>query len=452
MDYWSTIALVGVLVLVNAIFAGSEIALISMGEAQVRQAERDGGARGEALVRLARNPNRFLATIQIGITMAGFLASATAAVSLAEPLVPMLSFLGAAAGPAAIALVTLVLTFVTLVFGELAPKRLAMQYTRRWSLLVARPLDALAGVTRPVVWLLGRATDLTVRIFGGDPGAGREQLGPEELRELVAGHRGLNREQRTIITGALDIQERIVREVFVHRGGVVTLDADMPLTAARDALAASGKSRAPVVTSGSLDDVVGVVHLRDLLFDHGVVADVVRPPLLLPDTLRIADALRRFKAERQVFALVVGERGAVEGIVTLEDLLEELVGEIYDETDSEVPAVRPQADGSLRLPGRFPVHDLASVGVELSDPPRGDYATVAGLVLAVLGRIPERPGDRVRLADWTIEVVGVGRRAITAVRLTPHRRPRPARPNRRPSSVDHGPDVASGDPLTTSSP
>jgi putative hemolysin len=209
--YWGTLVLVGVLVVLNALFAGSEIALISLREGQLRQLERREGAAASTLVRLARDPNRFLATIQVGITLAGFLASATAAVALAKPVAPLFGFLGAAAEPAAVAVITLLLTFLTLVFGELAPKRLAMQYALRWALVVARPLDFLSRVSRPLVWLLGRTTNGVVRVFGGNPEAGSEQLSPEELRDLVVGHRGLNAEQRTIITGALEIHERLLR-------------------------------------------------------------------------------------------------------------------------------------------------------------------------------------------------------------------------------------------------
>jgi putative hemolysin len=414
--YWFNILLVGVLVVFNAVFAGSEIALISLREGQLRQLERRGGAGARTLVRLARDPNRFLATIQIGITLAGFLASATAAVALAEPLAPVFGFLGGAAEPVAIAVVTLILTFVTLVFGELAPKRLGMQYALRWAQIVARPLDLLSRISRPAVWALGKTTDLTVRIFGGDPHAATEQLSPEELKDLVVGHRGLNPEQRTIITGALEIHERILREVLVPRRAVVTLPVGMPIAKARVALAGSGHSRAPVVR-GHLDDVVGVVNLRDLLDDQRSLVEVARPAVVFPDTVRVSDALRRFKEDREQFALVANEHGAIDGMVTLEDLLEEIVGEIYDETDRDVMAVRTEPDGALLLPGTFPVHDLPDLGVEISDRPDGDYATIAGLVLAALGRIPQKPGDRVEFADWTIEVTGTAHNAITAVRL-----------------------------------
>jgi magnesium and cobalt exporter, CNNM family len=418
--YWWNIVLVGVLVVLNALFAGSEIALISLREGQLRSLERRGTAACRTLVRLARDPNRFLATIQIGITLAGFLASAAAAVSLAEPVAPLFSFLGSAREAVAIALITLILTFFTLVFGELAPKRLAMQNAERWALTVARPLDFLSRLSRPAVWVLGKTTDLIVRVFGGDPKASSEQLSPEELRDLVIGHRGLNAEQRTIITGALEIHERILREVLVPRRNVFTIRADVPTPEARNALASSGHTRAPIVRDGHLDDVIGVVTLRDLLDDSRPLSEVARPPVVFPDSVRVSDALRRFKDEREQFALIANEHGAIDGIVTLEDLLEEIVGEIYDETDRDIMAVQTRPDGALQLPGTFPIHDLVDLGVEITDRPEGDYATIAGLVLTALGRIPTQPGDRVVLAEWTIEVTAVAHHAITEVRLRHH--------------------------------
>src|SRR5690606_15903208 len=308
------------------IFAGSEMSLVSLREGQLRRLEKL-GSTGRLVVRLARDPNRFLATVQIGITLAGFLASATAAVSLAQPLVPALGFLGGAAQPVAIVSVTVVLTFLTLVLGELAPKRVAMQHAERWAMLVARPLAALAAISKPAVWLLGAASDVVVRIFGGDPSKHREEITPAEIRDLVSTHQGFTAEQRMIISGAVEITERVLREVLVPRPAVVTLDVDTPAAQARLQLAASGHSRAPVVRNGNLDETVGIVALRDLMRDDVDIAKVARPPYMFPDSLRVADALRRFKADREQFALVVDEHGAVDGIVTLEDLVEEIVGE-----------------------------------------------------------------------------------------------------------------------------
>ncbi|HYO02361.1 MAG TPA: hemolysin family protein [Mycobacterium sp.] len=416
--YWPQVALVVSLIVVNGLLAGSEAAYISLREGQLREFERRAKGRERVVVRLAREPNRFLATIQLGITLAGFLASATAAVTLAEPVVAGLSFLGDAAEIVGITVVTMLVAIFTLVVGELAPKRLAMQHARRWAVVVAMPLEVLSVIARPVVWFLGKATDVVVRLLGGDPSAGREELTVEELRHLITGHRGLSAEQRTIITGALEIHERRLREVIVPRPAVRRLDASLPLEQARVDLAASGHIRAPVVASGDLDDVLGVVHLRDLLGSSGTVTDVMHPVLRLPDSLRVSSALSRFMAEHEHFAMVIDERGGVAGIVTLEDLLEEIVGEIYDEADRDIWSVKTMPDGSLLLPGTFPIHDLPDIGVDLESVPKGDFTTVAGLVVAALGRIPTGPGDRVGLPECTIDVTSVSRHAITGVRLS----------------------------------
>ncbi|AGL20143.1 hypothetical protein L083_6633 [Actinoplanes sp. N902-109] len=411
------IVLVLVLVLVNAAFSGSEMALVSLRDSQVHRLER-GSRAGRVLGRLTRDPNRFLATIQIGITLAGFLASAAAAVSLSEPLVAPLGFLGAAARPAAILLVTMALTFVTLVLGELAPKRIAMQRTEGWALVVARPLDLLSAVSRPAVWLLSRATNGVVRLAGGDPRAQREEVSTEEIRAMVAAQQDFSAEQRTIISGAFEIADRILREILVPRRDVLTLAMGLPARQALRQLIAGGHSRAPVVGPAGLDDVIGVVHLRDLVDAAGPVDAAARPGLFLPETLRVSDAIRQMRQERQQLALLVDERGAIEGIVTMEDLVEEIVGEIYDETDRDGQAVVTEPDGALLLPGAFPVHDLPGIGFhESNGHEEGDYTTIAGKVLASLGHIPTAPGEVVALPEFTAEVVEVTGRAITSVRL-----------------------------------
>jgi len=420
--YWLQVALVLVLVLINAVFAGSEMALVSLRESQIRRLER-ASRGGRVLARLARDPNRFLATIQIGITLAGFLASAAAAVSLAGPLIGPLGFLGSAAEPVAIVLVTVVLSFLTLVLGELAPKRIAMQRAEGWALLVARPLDALSTVSRPVVWLLGRSTNLVVRLTGADPNAAREEVSTEELRDMVASQRSISPDQRMIISGAFEVAERILREILVPRRDVFTLSATLPAGQALRQLGASGQTRAPVVGPLGLDDVTGIVHLRDLLDGTGTVADHAHTPLFMPETLRVTDAIRQMRQQRQQFALVVNERGAIDGIVTMEDLVEEIVGEIYDETDRDVQAVVRETDGGMLLAGGFPIHDLPDIGVDLDehDDDDGDYTTVAGLVLARLGHIPTAPGETVTLSGYTAEVVEITGRAITRIRLRPSR-------------------------------
>ncbi|NUR71051.1 MAG: HlyC/CorC family transporter [Hamadaea sp.] len=416
--YGTQVVLVLILVLVNGALSGSEMALISLRESQIQRLERSSRG-GRVLARLSRDPNRFLATIQIGITLAGFLASAAAAVSLAKPLVEPLSFLGTAAEPASIVIVTIVLTFVTLVLGELAPKRIAMQRAESWALIAARPLDWMAVASRPVVWLLGKSTDLIVALTGGDPRAAREEISAEEIRELVVAQRGFTPQQREIISGAFEITERMVREILVPRRDVTTLPVGMSVDEALARLAESGHTRAPVVGPEGLDDVFGVVHLRDLLGGDRTQTAVerVRPAVLMPETLSVSDAMRQLRQQREQFALIVDERGAIDGIITMEDLVEEVVGEIYDETDRDIQEVVTEADGVLLVPGAFPIHDLPDLGIDVERLGDIDYTTVAGLVLDRLGRIPDKPGDVVKAPGFTAEVVEVTGRAITKVRL-----------------------------------
>jgi putative hemolysin len=410
---WAEIGLVLLLVVINAAFAGSEVALISLREGQLRRLERE-GERGRLVARLARDPNQFLSTIQIGITLAGFLASAAAAVSLAEPLVPLLGFLGRAARPAAVVLVTMVLTYLTLVVGELAPKRIALQRPERWARRAARPLAVVSTLTRPAVWLLSKSTNVLVRLAGADPRRQREEVTEEEVRDMIATGSVFRPEQRRILSEAIEIGERRLRDVLVPRRDVVAVPADASVAEAIGMLVGTTHGRAPVYR-GDLDDVIGLVTLQDLVGAEGPVAGRVRPVVALPESMTVLDALRRLQAEREQLAIVLNEYGGTEGIVTVEDLLEELVGEIYDEFDPDSYGIHRQPDGSLILPGSFPVHDLADLGITLPD---GDYATLAGLVLDRMGRIPGK-GETVEVDGWRLEVLDVDHNAIIQVRLVP---------------------------------
>lgn len=414
-ELWIQIGLVVVLVIINAAFAGTEMALVSLREGQLQRLERRSGA-GAVLAGLARQPNQFLATIQIGITLAGFLASAAAAVSLAEPLEEPLGFLGGAAGPASVIVVTLGLAYVTLVFGELAPKRVAMQKPERWGLVMARPLALLSKLTRPVVWMLSHTTDMAVRVMGGDPDMQREEVTEEELRDMVSVQATFTPEQRQIIDGAFEIAERTLDKILVPRRDVFVIDAQWSCVDALMRLAESGHSRAPVADGATLDHVTGVVHLRQLLgTDEALVSSVAVEIPVFPDSAKALVVLREMQSSRTQMALVVDEHAGAAGIVTVEDLVEELVGEIYDETDPDLATVVYEADGTIVLPGRFPMHDLADIGVKL---PEGDYATVAGLLLELLGHIPVS-GDHTTIDGWQLEVRAMSGSAVAEISLTP---------------------------------
>ncbi len=412
-DLWVNLVIVAVLVGVNAVLAGTEMAFVSLREGQLRGLSST-GRRGERVVRLARDPNRYLGAVQLGITLVGFLASATAAVSISEPVADLFGGSGRFATAAAVALVTVVLTLVTLVLGELVPKRLAMQRAERWSLTMARPISAFITVTRPVIVGLSRLTDVLVRAAGGDPGRHRVEVTQEEIVDLVEAQSTLTPVQRRIMAGAIEIADRPLRRVLVPRNRVVTVDASQSVAEVRDRLREAGHSRAPVVR-GTLDDPAGQIHLRDLFDEGGVVGDRASPLPAFPQTLSVLEALRRLQADRCQLAAVIDEHGGTAGIVTVEDLVEELVGEIYDETDPDLLAVRHDEHGALLLPGSFPVHDLGDLGLDV---PEGDYATIAGVVLDRLGHVPE-VGERVVVEGIEIEVVDMDRRSIVTVRCTP---------------------------------
>jgi putative hemolysin len=410
---WVEIALVAVLILVNAALSGSEIALVTLRDSQVHRLAAE-SERGKRLAALLEDPNRFLSTIQIGITLAGMLASATAAVSLASSLAGPLSGLGDAAEPVAVVIVTFGLSYLTLVFGELAPKRMAMQRTQEWALRAAGPITIGGAVVRPLVWLLARSTEAIVRLVGLDPHAAREEVSEEEIRDIIASQESIPEQQRSIIEGALELDERRLWQVLVPRTDVVFVTANQDAASARDRLIEAGLSRAPVI-GATEDDVVGFVHLRQLVAGVGDVADYVRPALVLPDSVGVLQALGRMQQQRGQLALVVDEFGSVSGIVTLEDLLEEIVGEIYDEFDLDTAHVVRRPDGEIELAGSFPAHDLSDLGVDLE---AGRHATIAGIMLEEVGEFPP-VGRSVTVGDWQLTALEVTPRAILRVKLTP---------------------------------
>jgi putative hemolysin len=409
------LALIAVLIALNALFAGAELALITLNRAQLERMRRAGG-RAAVAARLAEDPTRFLATIQIGITFAGFLASAIAAVSLAKPLVPTFENLfGDAAQPVAVFLITLALAFATLVLGELAPKRIAMQRAERWASFASGPLWLLSQVARPAVWLLSFATNLIVRLTGSDPNADLEPMTADEIRDVISSSAALGATQRRVISGALESSELTVRDVLVPRMETVAIPVEATVAEAIARLQQARHTRAPVYRD-DLDHVVGTVHILDLVHSDGLVGDHVREMPVFPEFVGVLDALRQMQTQRVQMAMVSDERGGIDGMVTVEDLVEEVVGEIFDEFDPKVAAVRYQTDGSLVLEGSFPLHDLNELGVELDI--EGPFTTVGGFLMERLGRVPEI-GATVREREWSFEVTEMRGVAVRTVRVLP---------------------------------
>jgi putative hemolysin len=415
---WLNVGLVLAFVLVGGLFAGTEIALVSLRDSQIDQLARR-GRRGARVAKMARNPNRFLAAVQIGVTVAGFFSAAYGASTLAEDLAPTLERIGLSATAAeslSVAALTLVIAYLSLVLGELVPKRFALQRSAGVSLAVAPTLDRFATVMRPVIWLLSVSTNAVVRLLGGNPSARSEEMSEEELRDLVAGHESLEDDERRILHDVFDAGDRTVAEVMRPRGDVTFVAASMPVATARNLVRDSPYSRYPV-TGEDFDDVLGFLHVRDLLEPptNLHVRDLVREIRHVPATARVLPTLSSMRSQRQHIAIVVDEYGGTDGIVTLEDLIEELIGEITDEFDT-APAPRGTPGDAVSIEGGTTIDEFAELtGIELPD---GSYETVAGYVLSRLGRLG-RDGDTVDLGNTTLVVDEATDRRIRRIRVVP---------------------------------
>ena len=387
------LATVAGLILLGALFVAAEIALISLRESQVRQLSSR-GKRGARLSSLASNPSRFLAAVQVGVTVCGFLSAALGAERLGVYVIPQLVDLGLsddAANVTSLIGVTLIIAYFSLVFGELVPKRLALFRTEEISLWAAGPIDFTAKLFRPVIWLLSKSTDMVVRLFGIDPKEQRSQMSEEELLDLVTGHAALTAEERDIVEEVFNASERQVHEVMVPRTEVDFMDASLTVGKAIALAVDRAHSRYPVVR-GSTDEVIGFIHVRDLLDTTlvsagGKIQELVRNIMFLPGTKGVLPALTEMRNQRQHLAIVLDEYGGTDGIVTLEDLVECLIGDIKDEYDTDEGEVSIESrTGDFEVDGLISIDDLREdTGIEI---PEGPYETASGFVMHFLGRIP----------------------------------------------------------------
>ncbi|WP_434967171.1 hemolysin family protein [Janibacter indicus] len=417
--------LVLLFVLVGGVFAATEMAIVTLREGQVRALEA-GGERGRRLADLVRNPNQFLSAVQIGVTVAGFFSSAYGGSTIAPDLVPGLIAIGipeGAAGTVALVAMTLLIAYLSLVLGELVPKRLAMQRNLAFTRVLGPPLGVFAMLVRPVIWLLSVSTNAVMRLVGGSTSAEEEEMTPEEIRDLIEGHQGLHPYPRRILTDVFRAGDRALARVLRPRTDIEFLAGDLSVEEATAQVVHSSHSRFPV-TGRDVDDVTGFVHIRDLMRADPAsrattqVSDLARPILALPDSLDVLPALARLRSDKQSLALVVDEYGGTAGMVTMEDLVEEVVGEIYDEYDTGTDpedATRHRGEAVV-VDGSLNVEELSElIGTDLSGE---DVDTAGGLVMARLGRVA-RVGDVVEVAGHHLEVIGVDGRRVARLRMTP---------------------------------
>jgi putative hemolysin len=414
-----------ILLLGNGFFSGSEIAIISSRRSRIERLA-DQGSRAAARVReLQDHMDQFLATVQIGVTVCGTLAGVLGGVLAARYLEPVLSggTLARVLPPALIASVAvgLGIVYVELILGELVPKALALRYTERIALLVSAPFRLMFQWSRWLVEFLAASTRLVLRLFGVREIGPRTFVSEEEIKHLVKQGRQqgvLDQTEMEIIHSVFEFTDMPVRKVMVPRPKVFALDADTPPGEVGSLIVESGFSRIPAY-EGSLDNVVGVVYVKDALRllekrQPVVIRKILHPVHLVPETKKVGELLKELQKRRSHLALVIDEHGSLSGLVTLEDLIEQIVGEIQDEYDWEERPVERLRDGSMVVEGTVPASELRQGhAIPL---PEGEFATVAGFMLAELGRVP-KGGEVVQVSGWRFTVVDVEKNRISKVKI-----------------------------------
>ncbi len=415
------------LILVNGIFSGAEIAVVAMRRSRVRELAESGSRVGKALEALRHDPERFLSTVQIGITVVGAAAAAIGGATFAEDLEPFVArvpYLAPYAEGLALVLVVLLVSFFSIVLGELVPKSLALRTSEGYATLIARPLLWLSGVVRPAGWLLTKSSNAFLRLFGDRTTFTEAKLSIEELRTLVDEARAggsVSQEAGAIATRALESADLTAADVMIHRRFVEALPLDASGEQVREVFERSGHQRYPVY-EGSLDNVVGYVSWRDVLArlwggQPIELAGMIRPCHFTPETVPALRLIQELRVRRIHLSVAVDEHGGMDGIVTMEDLLEELVGDIVSERTSASQPLLREPDGSFLVQALAPIRDVnRELGTSLEEPE--DMTTLGGLCLHLArGRIP-RIGERFVSGDGTsIEVVDASPRRIRAVRL-----------------------------------
>ena len=415
---------VGVLIALNAFFVAAEYGLVTARRTRIIELQHQGNRRARDVLRITGDPPRFIAAMQLGVTLTSLGIGALGEATLSHEFDKWM------ATALAIVLAYAILSFFHVVFGELVPKGAALGHSERTALWVSAPVRAFITVFRPAIWLLDASSEAILRAFGLEPpGAEREVHSEAELRMLVSRSTRegeIDESERELIDKVFVFGDKEAADVMVARPDVVAVSVDMPPEEALATVLDSPYTRYPVFRE-SLDDIVGVLHVRDLftaIYERGIgsvrLEELLRPVYVVPETKDLASLLSEFRRTSNHFAVVVDEYGAMDGIVTLEDLLEEIVGEIEDEFDVPEEQIEQVDEDSYRVDGKFPIEEFNSrFGTDIPDE---DFHTVAGFVFGQLGRAPE-PGDDVSYDGVRFDVLEVEGNRIERIGVTFVERP-----------------------------
>jgi putative hemolysin len=407
------VGVIALLVILNALFVAAEIALVTLRRSRIQQLMEEGNEGARRVHRLVSQPGRFLAVIQLGVTFVGFLAAAFAGASLVGTLQEALAgapIIGDYAALVSLLAVTLVISLVTIIFGELVPKTVALAHAERFALAFARPVDWIGRIFAPLVWFLTTTTSAVTRLLGVSE-AQQDRLTAGELMILVerGGEQGvIEAEEKQMIGAVLELGEQRVHGVMVPRIDIKAVPSTVSLDELVETIVSEGHSRIPVYDE-NIDNIIGILYAKDLLPYLGkgvppVIKSILRTPLFVPESITVDDLLHSFQRRKVHLAIVLDEYGGTAGLVTIEDLIEEIVGEIQDEYDVEEPMIEPVSEDEARVDGRASVDDVAEhFHVELDGEDREQYDTIGGLVYHEIGGVPT-VGDKVEVDGLTLTV------------------------------------------------
>lgn len=424
MEVWVSIVVTFVLVLVNGYFSMSEMALVNVRHVLL-QKEADEGDRGaRRALDLASDSGQLLATIQVAITLVGFFASAAAATNLSEPFAAWLSgfgieWLSFAAPALAPVLITLAVSYLSIVVGELVPKRIALADAERVSKAVAGPLGVFQKIASPLVALTSASANGLSRLLGIKSADERQSVSEDELRFMVADNDELLEDEKRMIHEIIDLGDMTVREIMQPRVDMIFVEDDDTVRQAVDRMRGTGYSRLPVYHE-DIDRIVGIVHYKDLVAplmdgkENEPVVGYSYQAMFVPESKDIFPLLAEMQTNRQQMAIVVDEYGGTDGLITIEDIVEEIVGEIVDETDRENPFIKQAADGVWDVDGRFPVEDAEELGWPVQD--SDDYETIAGWLMSMLDSVPQT-GDEFEFDGYRFKIQEMRRRRIMTIRV-----------------------------------
>ncbi len=424
MEIGISIVVTLALIFVNGYFSMSEMALVNVRMLTLAHEAEEGDKKAQRAYDLASNSGQFLATIQVAITLVGFFASAAAATNLSDPLAQWMSSFGvewitAIAPGLAPVLITLVVSYLSIVIGELVPKRMALADAEKISKSVAGPLKVFQKIATPLVWLTSASADGLSHLLGIKGADERQAVSEEEIKYMVTDNEELLDDEKRMIHEILDLGDMSVHEIMTPRVDMILVEDTMTVRQALERMQGTGYSRLPVFHE-DIDHIIGIVHYKDLMssFMDGdedvLAAEFAFEALFVPETKDAYPLLAEMQTNRQQMAIVVDEYGGTDGLITVEDIVEEIVGEIVDETDKENPYIETLGENSWKIDGRFPVEDAELLGWPVEESP--DYETMAGWLMSNFDSVPE-VGDTFEYEGYIFKILSMRRRRILSMKV-----------------------------------